>query len=264
MEFHADIGDSIQGFSDEFFEWLPRLAGALAILVIAWIVARVLRSVLLRYLPRTGMDRAVHSGTTGQYVARYASGFQPSAVIAAIVFWLVLLFGILLALTTLGIEALDNFIAEVVGYLPNVIAAILILVVAVAIAGAIAGGVSKLMGDTVLGKIVASVAPVIVLTVAVFMALVQLRIAVPIVTGAFYIILGAIALGAALAFGLGGRPAAQRMLDSAYERGREAAPRMREEVAVARERAGERVEQAKERVEEERYRTEGEPTPGTT
>jgi hypothetical protein len=243
------IGDSVQRFGDNFFGWLPRLAGALVILVLAILVAKVVRKLLLRVLPRTGMDRAVHSGATGQYVARYASGFHPSAVIASIVYWIILLFGVVLALTTLGIAALNDFLSVVVGYLPNVIAAILILVVAIALAGAIAGAVTKLMGDTALGKIVASVAPVLILTVAIFMALVQLQIAVPIVAGAFYITWGAIALGAALAFGLGGRNAAQRILDNAYERGREAAPRAREEMALAKERAAERVEEGKERAQ---------------
>jgi hypothetical protein len=253
------IGDSVQNLGDNFFGWLPRLIGAVVILVIAVVVAKVVRKLLLRVLPRTGMDRAVHSGTSGQYVARYASGFQPSAVIAAIVYWIILLFGITLAISVLGIQALNDFLAVVVGYLPNVIAAILILVVAVALAGAIAGVVAKLMGDTALGKIVAAVAPVLILTIAVFMALVQLRIAVPIVTGAFYIVLGAIALGAALAFGLGGRGAAQRMIDTAYEKGQAAAPQMKEEMALAKDRAQERVDQAKNKVGEERAQVEGDP-----
>ncbi len=257
MYFAADIGDSLQRTADRFFEWLPRLVGALVILLIAWVIAKAVKKLILKYLPRTGMDRAVHSGTHGQYVARYASGFRPSATIAAIAYWIIFLMGVLLALSTLGIEALDNFIAAVVGYLPNVIAAILILVVAIAIAGAIAGAVGKLMGDTALGKIVASVAPVLILTIAVFMALVQLQIAVPIVTGAFYIVLGAIALGAALAFGLGGRNAAQRMLDTAYEKGVENAPQIRHEYHVAKGRVQERADQAKDKIDEKRVEVEG-------
>ncbi len=136
-------------------------------------------------------------------------------------------------------------------HIPNVIAAILILVVAIAVAGAIAGGVAKLMGDTALGKIVASTVPVLVLTIATFMALVQLEIAVPIVTGAFYIVLGAFALGAALAFGLGGRNSAQRLLDAAYDKGRDNIPQMREEMRLAKQRASERVEGARTELDQD-------------
>ncbi len=69
-------------------------------------------------------------------------------------------------------------------------------------------------------------------------------------TGTFYIVLGGIALAAALAFGLGGRDAAARLLDGAYEKGQEALPQAKEEVAIAKERVAERKEQAEEKVEE--------------
>jgi hypothetical protein len=258
--FAADIGDSAQRFTDQLFEWLPRLIGALVILVIFYVIARVVRTLILRLLPKTGIDRAVHSGQYGEYVARYASGFTPSAVIAGIVFWFILLTGVLLALSTLGIEALDNAIAAVVGYLPNVIAAIIILVVAIAIAGVVGGAIAKLMGDTALGKIAATLVPVLVLTVAVFMALVQLDIAVEIVTGMFYIVLGGIVLAAALAFGLGGRNAAQRLLDGAYDKGQAAMPQAKAEMALAKERAAERKDQAQDTVDEKRAEVEGDAT----
>jgi Conserved TM helix len=246
----ADIGDSVQRSSDQLFEWLPRLVGALGILLVAYIVAKVIRKVIENALPRTGVDRAVHSGQYGQYVARYASGFTPSTVIGAIAFWFIFLTGLLLALSTLGVEALNNAVASVVGYLPNVVAAIIILVVAIAVAGVVGGAVTKLMGDTALGKITAAVIPVLVITIATFMALVQLDIAVEIVTGMFYIVLGGIALAAALAFGLGGRNAAQRLLDGAYEKGQQAVPQVRQEIAVGKERAAERAHDAQQEMAE--------------
>ena len=178
-------------------------------------------------------------------------------MIGAIAFWFIFLTGVLLALSTLGIEALNNAIASIVGYLPNVVAAIIILVVAIAIAGVVGGAIAKLMGDTALGKIAATVVPVLVMTVAVFMALVQLKIATQIVVGMFYIVLGGIVLAAALAFGLGGRNAAQRLLDDAYEKGQAAMPQAKEELAIAKERAAERKDQAETAIQEKRDDVEG-------
>jgi hypothetical protein len=257
MIFAASIGDSAQRFTDQLFEWLPRLIGALVILLIFYVVARLVRKLIEKALPKTGIDRAVRSGKYGDYVTQYASGFNPSAVIATIAFWFIFLTGVLLALSTLGIEALNNAIGAVVGYLPNVVAAIIILVVAIAIAGVVGGAIAKLMGDTALGKIAAAIVPVLVITVAVFMALVQLEIAVQIVVGMFYIVLGGIVLAAALAFGLGGRNAAQRLLDGAYEKGQEAMPQAKEELALAKERAAERKDQVQEKVDERRSDIEG-------
>ncbi len=257
MIFALDIGDSFQNFTDELFTWLPRLIGALVILLIFYVVAKIVRKVIAKVLSSAGIDRAVRSGKYGEYVTQYASGFTPSAVIAAIAFWFVFLTGVLLALSTLGIEALNNAVAAVVGYLPNVVAAIIILVVAIAIAGIVGGAIAKLMGDTALGKIAASIVPVLVLTVAVFMALVQLEIATQIVVGMFYIVLGGITLAAALAFGLGGRNAAQRLLDGAYEKGQQAMPQAKEELALAKDRASERKDEAGQRVAEQRSEVEG-------
>src|ERR671939_714855 len=75
------------------------------------------------------------------------------------------------------------------------------------------------MGDTPLGKIVATAVPVLVMSIATFMILEQLKIATQIVTITYAAIWGAIALGSALAFGLGGRDVAARMLEGAYQSG---------------------------------------------
>ena len=70
-----------------------------------------------------------------------------------------------------------------------------------------------------------TVVPTLVITIALFMALVQLKIATQIVVATYVLVLGAIALGFALAFGLGGRDVAAQMLQSAYASGQEAMPR---------------------------------------
>src|SRR5206468_6475727 len=90
-----------------------------------------------------------------------------------------------------------------------------------AVAGAVVALVKRTMGDTALGKIVATAVPVLVMTIATFMILEQLKIAHDIVVTTYTLLLGAIALGAALAFGLGGRDVARQMLEGAYEKGQE-------------------------------------------
>jgi hypothetical protein len=77
------------------------------------------------------------------------------------------------------------------------------------------------MGGTPLGKIVGTAAPILVMAIAGFMILDQLQIAPDIVRITYAAILGAIALGSALAFGLGGRDVARQMLESAYEKGQD-------------------------------------------
>ena len=247
--FDVDIGESVQRTLDELFAFLPNLVGALLILVLGYLIARVVGRLAQRGLRAAGADRALATGTAGEYRERFAPGLQPSRLVGTIVFWIVFALAIMLAVSALGVEALTSFIEAVVAYLPNVVAAILILLVAVAIAGAVGGIAQRLLGGTMLGKIVQTTVPVLVIAVALFMALVQLKIATEIVVATYVIVLGSVGLGFALAFGLGGRAVADRILSSAYESGRENMPELRRDAAQAETQARRDAERLKDKVE---------------
>jgi hypothetical protein len=258
----ADIGDSFEQAVDEFFAFLPNLLGALIILVVGWIIARIVSRLVQSGLRAAGADRALATGTAGEYKQRLAPGMQASSLVATIAFWFVFGLAILLAVSALGIEALTNAIDGVVSYLPNVIAAILILLVAIAIAGAVGGIAQRLMGGTMLGRLVQTAVPALVITIALFMALVQLKIATQIVVATYVLVLGAIALGFALAFGLGGREVARQMLVRAYQSGQQAMPQLREEAAMAKEQAKAEAEELKAKADERAASTTVEPGMG--
>ena len=244
----ADLSQSLQRASDEFFAWLPRLVGALVILLIGWFVARLVARIVGRALQSAGADKALTNGRAGAYKEQFAPSLQPSGVIATVVFWFIFGWAILLAISTLGIQALQDAVANVVAYLPDVVAAILILLVAIAIAGAVGGIAARLAGGTVLGKLVQTVVPTLIITIALFMALVQLKIATQIVVATYVLVLGAIALGFALAFGLGGRDVAAQMLQSAYVSGQNAMPQLRDEMQRAKEQGAADVETLKSKL----------------
>jgi hypothetical protein len=244
----ASISDSLQRTSDEFFAWLPKLVGALVILLIGWFIARVVARIVRRALQSAGADKALATGRAGAYKEQFAPTLEPSGVIATVVFWFIFGWAILLAISTLGIQALQDAVANVVAYLPNVVAAILILLVAVAVAGAIGGLAARLAGGTMLARLVQTIVPTLVITIALFMALVQLKIATQIVIATYVLVLGAIALGFALAFGLGGRDVAGQMLQAAYAGGQDAMPRLRQEAQQAKEQGAEDVDRLKDKL----------------
>ena len=246
----VSVSQSVQQTLDEIFAFLPRLLAALVILLIGYIIAKFVAGLVRRGLRAAGADRALATGRVGEYRQQLAPNMQASGVIATIAFWFVFGLAVLLAVSALHLAALSAAIAGVVGYLPNVVAAILILLVAIAIAGAVGGLAQRLMGGTMLGKLVQTAVPVLVITIALFMALVQLKIATQIVVATYVLVLGAIALGFALAFGLGGRDVAREMLDSAYATGRARAPQLREEAQLAKEQAQQDVESLKEKAGE--------------
>jgi hypothetical protein len=224
----VEVADSLQRGLDELVGFLPRLIGFLIILLVGWLVARVIKALLVKALQAVGTDHALSSGAAGPHVARVMPDARPSEVIGAIAFWFIFLGAIAIAVSQLGIQTLDNFLQSIVAYLPNVVVAILIFVIAGALAGAVSGLVSRTLGDTATGKIVGTAAPVLIMGIATFMILDQLNIAPAIVEITYIALLGSVALGMAIAFGLGGREVAARMLEDAYRSGRERRDEVRE------------------------------------
>ncbi len=234
-----DIGNSFSNATDGFFAFLPSLLGFLLLLIIGFVIAKVVAKAIAAVLGRLGLDQKLHESDANQYVERVLPGASPSNGIARVVFWLIFIFFITAAIGALGIPAVTTFMNQVLAYLPNVIVAIVIFVLAALISGAVAAAAAKLMGDTPTGKIVATAVPALVMVIAMFMILNQLQIAPAIVTIAFAATVGALALGSALAFGLGGKDVAGRILEDAYRKGQDAKEQARRDLEAGRGRAEE-------------------------
>jgi hypothetical protein len=241
------IRSSLEHGLTVFFDWVPRLAGAIVVLLIGYLVAKLVAKLIWRGLQRAGFDRALHSGQGGNFVEKVTQ--SPSQLVGRLAFWAIFLGALSLAASVLGIAALTAFVGAIWAYIPNVIAALAIFLIAGAIAAAVAGLVGRTMGDTPLGKIVATAVPVIVMSIAVFMILAQLQIATQIVVITYAALWGAIALGSALAFGLGGRDVAARMLEGAYEAGQRNKGQFRRDLDQGMQRASSEVERAKDQAQ---------------
>ena len=232
-----DIGDSFQRTTDGIFDFLPNLVGFLLILLVGYVVAKVVAGVVRKLLEKVHIDRRLRESSANRYDDAVLPGASPANGIAAVVFWLIFIFFVTVAIGALGIPAATSFMNEVLAYLPNVIVAILIFIVAALLSGAVAGAVVRFMGDTPTGKVVGAVAPAVIMTIAFFMILEQLQIAPEIVRIAFTAIMFALALGLALAFGLGGRDVAARLLNDADTKARANAGQVKDDVQTGAERA---------------------------
>ena len=256
----ASLRGSIDHGFSVFFGWVPHVLGFIAVLLIGWIIAKVLGKLACKATHRAGLDRALHTGTGGNVIQRAVP--RPSWLVGRIVFWAIFLGAISLAASVLGIAALTAFVGAIWAYLPNVLAAVLIFLVAGAISGAVVALVKRTMGETALGRIVATVVPILVMTIATFMILEQLKIAHDIVVTTYTLLLGAIALGAALAFGLGGRDVAARMLEGAYQKGQQNKEQFRRDLDTGVSRARSEVEDKKQDLQQQDTR-QVPPQPGT-
>jgi hypothetical protein len=207
----------VERTADKIVGGLPAFLGALVILIISYMVAKALQAAVHKFLTSINIDKRLHTGHGGIAIRRAIR--SPAVFISRLVYWVVFLFGLSIAISVLGIPVLVDFVRAIYGYLPNVLAALLIFLVASALSAGIATIVRNLLGDTPLAKTVAAAGPVIIMGIATFMILNQLRIAPQIVTITYAGIVGSAALASALAFGLGGRDVAAKILGAAYEQG---------------------------------------------
>jgi len=230
------IAQSLQRGLDSLIAFIPNLVGCLIILFVGYLIARLVKAAVTKLLESVGLDRALSGSQAGSYVERVSPGARPSRLVGVVAFWFIFIYAIAAAVGALKIPALTNFMANVQNYLPNVIAAVLILVIGVALAGAVGGLVDRLMGDTPGGRLARTISPTLILAIVVFMVLNQLKIAPAIVTTTYIALIGMLAVAGALAFGLGGRELAADMMRDAYDSSRDNGARGRRTPGAERER----------------------------
>ena len=204
----------LQNALSTFLSYLPQLIGAIVILIIGYIVAKVLQAVVGRVLQAIGFDGWMEKGGIKQFFDRAETNQTPVSILGQLVFWFVFIIALTMAADALGIPQVSVILGQLIAYIPSIIAAVLILILAALLANFVSGIVRGATGSGLL----ASVAQYTIIVYAVFAAITELGIAVELTAPTFLIVLGAVALGAAIAFGLGGREVAQDILQKAYDR----------------------------------------------
>jgi small-conductance mechanosensitive channel len=194
----------LQNALSTFLSFLPQLVGAIVILIIGYIVAKVLQAVVGRVLQGIGFENWMEKGGIKQFFDRAETNQTPVSILGQLVFWFVFIIALTMAADALGIPQVSVILGQLIAYIPSIIAAILILILA-ALFGELRLGDSR--GATGSG-LLASVAQYAIIVYAVFAAITELGIAVELTAPTFLIVLGAVALAAAIAsgWGAGGGP----------------------------------------------------------
>ena len=198
---------------------LPAFLAAGLILLTGYVLARQVQRWVDDLLKRADFNRMAAAGGLDEVVTRTGSRLDPVRALAKLVFWLVMLVVILLASTALGLESINEMFGTMLGYIPTLISAIVIVILGM-IVGEFVRALVLASAGTVAGvPTLAKLAKGAVILIAIFMALQQIGVAEEIVTAAFTLILGAVALAAGLAFGLGNRDLAGEVTRRWYEAG---------------------------------------------
>lgn len=231
-------------------EFVPALFGALVILFAGYLVAKVVEKGTKSLLRRLHFNQLLERGGVLQAVERSGSHLNPAKVIANLVFWVVMFAVLLIAASAIGLDSLANVFTELMSYIPSVIAAIVIIILGIVLGGFVGGLIMASAGGLHGGPWLARIGRGGVIVLAVFMALQELGIATDIVTTAFAILFGAVALALALSFGLGNRELAGEVTREWYERYR--AEQRAIDAEAAADEAEELAEETNEDAAEER------------
>lgn len=241
-----DIREPFENILNSIVEFLPNLLGALLILLIGYFIAKALEKGIRKLLNKARFDRAVHNSPAGNTISRMVE--SPSRLGGRLAFWLVFVGAISLAVSALDLPVLNDLLNSIYAYIPNVIAAVVIFLVASAISAGAAAFVQRVMGRTPIAKLIATAVPAIVMSLAIFMILNQLGIARDIVNILFTAIVGSVALGLALAFGLGGREVARDLLEQAADSARSNSGKIKSEAQRAASNTKREASRAKENM----------------
>ena len=198
----SSVSQSFRDLLDTVIQFLPKLIGFLLILVIGYIIAKALQKIINKVLEKVGFDNAVEKG--GIKKALEKSQYDASDILAKIVFYAVMLFVLSTAFGVFGPNPISDYLAAIIGYLPKVFVAILILVIASAIAASVKLLVQNTLGGLSYGKVLANVASIVILALGVIAALNQLQIAQNVVNAVLYASLAAVVGIAIVAIGGGG------------------------------------------------------------
>jgi hypothetical protein len=197
------------------FAFIPKLIGFLVIILVGWLIATALGKAVTLLLRKVGFDNFSNRIGLTRFEQRMGIRLDPAEFLGRIVFWFIILVFLVPAFDTLGLTSVNNILNALIAYIPNVFVAILILFLGVLLATVVADIVRGATATARVGNpnVFAEISRWAIILFATLMALTQLEIATGLVIELFGAIVFGTALAFGLAFGLGGRDTAKRLLE---------------------------------------------------
>lgn len=219
MEQLIAVWESLKDFWGQVLLLLPKILAGIVLLIAGWLLARLVRQGTLRLLRFARIDALAEKAGIENFLLRGGVSFTFVTILANVVYWTLLLTMVLAVLHSLGVAVAAELIERIVLYVPNILGAVLVLIF-----GSLFANLVRTVTSGYLNNIGVKGVPFIggltyyaVLFFVLTLALEQLAIGGAILVSAFQIAFGALCLALALAFGLGGRDMAARILENVWK-----------------------------------------------
>ncbi len=212
------VQKSLESLGTGVADFVPNLLGALAVFIVGWVIAAGVGKLVADILKRIRFNQIFEKGDWKQALEKAELDVDPAEFVGAIFKWVLVVVFLLAAVEILGFETFADYLKDVLAYLPNVVVAALILVIAVIVADIAEKLVRAAVEGTKVGHahLIGSVVRWFIWIFAIFSALLQLDVAVlpiQVLIQTFVQGLGyGLALAFAIAFGLGGKDIAADFL----------------------------------------------------
>ena len=219
---------SMVGAMALLFAAVPKIIGFALILIIGWFVATLVEKAVRGVLHAIKFDNLAQKAGFSEFVKKMGVNTDSSGFLALVAKWFVRLIVLVVAFDALGLPAVSDVLRQLLLWLPNLVVALVVLV----IGGLIANAASSLVrGATAEAGFdnpdrLAKVASIAVWAFAIVIAVNQIGIAATLVNTLFMGVIGAVSLACAIAFGLGGRETASEIVKKWYSQAQSATPKM--------------------------------------
>jgi hypothetical protein len=216
------ISESFNKFLTKVLTFLPNLLAMITILMIGFLIAWILRILILRFLKAIQFDRVSERWGLTIALSRGGLTYSPSNLLSRFFYWVIIMISLILGINALEVAATQNFIAQFFNYLPHLFAAIIILVIGYLIAIFLgqAALIAAVNAQIESARLLSCTVRWFIIVLSLTMALYHLGIAEKVIVAAFSITFGGIVLALAIAFGWGGRELAKNFLEK-LSKGRE-------------------------------------------
>ena len=223
-----------------FLAAIPRIIGFLVVIIIGWFIATAIAKAVAVVLRKVDFNGLAKRSGFSDFVHNMGVQTDSSGFIADVTKWFIRLIVLVVAFDVLGLPAVSEVLEELLLWLPNLIVALVVLVLGGLAAKAVAGLVRGATAEAGFSNpdTLATVAKAAIWGFAIIVAVNQLGIATTLVNTLFIGLIFALSLAVGLAFGLGGRETAAEVVEKWRERGKEAAPRLKEAADAAGRRSG--------------------------
>lgn len=212
--------DSLRSFWQQFSQFLPTLLAAFVLLILGWVVAKIMRNVAERALKLLRMDVVAERSGIEDFLLKGGVRFTTVTLLANLVYWFVMFTVLLAVLNVIGIQIASDIVSRIILYIPKVVAAVVVLIFGALFAKFVQGVAFTYLSNVGIAgaQVMSTIAQYAILIFVGSVALEQLELGGAVLVSAFQIAFGALCLAFALAFGLGGKDWAAKVLENTMKK----------------------------------------------